>query len=347
MRDATITALAIGGSEVAALVGLDPNRDAFAIYAEKLGLVEREPPTPRMRMGRRLEKIIAEVYAEETGQAVAWHDETQRNSERPWQAYTIDAFVLAAPPMPDGINATSLYPQLLPEDSPIGLIDCKCVSWDQAGLWGDAGTDEVPDRIACQAAWYMDATSLPWCDIAALFGGTDLKIYRLHYDANIADVLRGAAEEFVKNHLEPQVPPPIGHSDTAARYLKQKFPKPVQNIRRANDDETMLLARYKTERQIFAEAKARKDDVEMEVKQAIGDCEGIDDPVLGKVTFKFVKPTEGPDWKEIARHLYEETLAAGQDRALREYEDLYRRTVREGFRRISVPKAWKAIGEEE
>src|SRR6266849_2028048 len=95
MRDSTITALAVGGSEIAALVGLDPNRDAFSVYAEKLGLVEPAPPTPRMRMGKKLERIIAEVYAEETGQCIAWCDRTMQHVDRSWQVFTIDAFVLA------------------------------------------------------------------------------------------------------------------------------------------------------------------------------------------------------------------------------------------------------------
>src|SRR5216683_4265550 len=192
MRDSTITALAVGGSEVAALVGLDPNRDAFAIYAEKLGLVEREPPTPRMRMGRTLERIIAEVYAEETGQRVAWCDRTMRHPERTWQAYTIDAFIVRDDAVWDFIDQPG-YAQ----SKAIGLMDAKNVSWDQSPLWGEAGTDQVPDRIGCQIQYYLDATGLPWGDVAALFGGNDLRIYRLNYDANIADVLRGAAEEFV------------------------------------------------------------------------------------------------------------------------------------------------------
>ena len=47
-------------------------------------------------------------------------------------------------------------------------MDAKCVSWDQSPLWGDAGTDQVPDRIACQLQYYLDATGLPWGDVAAL-----------------------------------------------------------------------------------------------------------------------------------------------------------------------------------
>ncbi len=280
MRDSTITALAVGGSEVAALVGLDPNRDAFAIYAEKLGLVEREPPTPRMRMGKKLEKIIAEVYEEETGQLVVWDDTTRRHPERPWQACTIDAFVYLRGSLTTLTNF----------DKPMGLLDAKNVSWDQSPLWGEAGTDQVPDRIGC---------------------------------------------------------PPIGHSDTTARYLRQRFPRNVQNIRQATPDEVMLLARYKQERAVYNEALARKTDVENEVKSAIADCDGIDDPVLGRVTYKYVKSQVGADWKAVAEAILADWSNGifTEPPGLTEYAELHRKVLREGFRRMAVPKGWKTMGE--
>jgi len=229
----------------------------------------------------------------------------------------------------------------------MGLLDAKNVSWDQSPLWGEAGTDQVPDRIGCQLQWYLDATGLPWGDVAALFGGSDLRIYRLNYDANIADVLRGAAEEFVRNHLEPQVPPPIGHSDTTARYLRQRFPRNVQNIRQATPDEVMLLARYKQERAVYNEALARKTDVENEVKSAIADCDGIDDPVLGRVTYKYVKSQVGADWKAVAEAILADWSNGifTEPPGLTEYAELHRKVLREGFRRMAVPKGWKTMGE--
>ena len=347
MRDSTITASSVGGSEVAALVGLDPNRDAFAVYAEKLGLVEREPPTPRMRMGNRLERIIAEVYAEETGQHVVWSDKTMRHPERQWQAYTVDAFVYNVP----DVREPPIDPAKLIEA--IGLMDAKCVSWDQSPLWGEAGTDQVPDRIACQIQYYLDATGLPWGDVAALFGGTDLRIYRINYDANIADVLRGAAEEFVRKHLEPQVPPPLGHSDTAARYLKQRFPKNTEQIREATPEEVDLLFRYKVERAVYTEAKSRKDSLENEVRLIIGEADGVKDPVLGRVTWKKTKDTVGPDWQQIAVHLYEDLRQASaqadkfEPEPLNAYAELHQRVLREGSRRLLVPRTWKSEAEDE
>jgi hypothetical protein len=104
---------------------------------------------------------------------------------------------------------------------------------------------------------------------------------------------------------------------------------------------------------VYAEALARKLDAENEVKAAIGDCDGLEDPALGKVTYRYVKPQEGPDWKAVAEHLWEELDGAIQHEygtsatPLKEIAELHQRVIREGFRRISAPKLWRTDNSED
>ena len=62
MIDHAVRARGIGGSEIAAILGLDPRRDAYSVWAEKLGLVRRKPPHERMEAGKFLEQGIAHWY---------------------------------------------------------------------------------------------------------------------------------------------------------------------------------------------------------------------------------------------------------------------------------------------
>jgi predicted phage-related endonuclease len=342
MRDATIAARGIGGSQIAALCGLDPRRDAFAVYAEVLRLVEPEEPTPRMRMGKRLEKVIAEAYGEETGQCIVWHDHTAQHETRRWQVYTVDAFVYPA----ESIANTNI--------GPVGILDSKNVALDQFPLWGEPGTDQVPDHIGLQAQWYCSGTGLPWCDIAALFGGNDLRIFRVTHDPEIEATLLEVAERFWHDNVLAEVPPPIGHSDTAARYLKQKFPRNVEHVREATPDEVMLLSRLKQEREVLAEAKARTAAVSNEVRETIGAADGIKDPVLGKVTWKRTKDTRGTDWRAVAAHLWADLNLTAQTaqtvmavEPLNDYAELHEVILREGSRRLVVPRTWKSETEGE
>ena len=288
MIDPKLRAQGIGGSEVAAILGLDPRRDAFAVYADKLGLVERAAPTGRMLWGKRIERVIADAYSDETGRAHEWCDDTRVHPTRPWQVFSPDAFVLGPP-------LTGPRPT-------IGGLDAKNVAWDQAAKWGDPGSDLVPDSIALQCQWYCSAAELPWWDVAALFGGNDLRVYRLHRDAEIEATLLEEAERFWRDHVLARVPPAPGASAATTEALKRMYPRNVEACRFATPEEAEMLMRMKAARERADAADAEKDAAENAVKLAIGESEGlIHGPI--KVTWKRTADTFGPAWEEIARAL--------------------------------------------
>ena len=134
--DPELRSSGIGGSEIGALCGLDSMRDAFSVYCDKLNLLERAKPNARMRWGKLLERAISEGYAEETGFRVQWSDLSRANAQRPWQIFTIDAFVAEKA---DGVAYA--YD---------GFVDCKNVDFGRAHLWGERGTDDVPSHIFLQ-----------------------------------------------------------------------------------------------------------------------------------------------------------------------------------------------------
>lgn len=287
MIDHAIRSAGIGGSEIAAIVGLDSRRDKFSVYAEKLGLIEREPPNPRMKFGKRLEGVIAEMYSEETGIYIEWHDQTEINPERPWQIHTVDAFAWNVRPPEEG------------DVHRIGIVDAKNVALDQSRLWGESGTDQVPDRIALQMQWYCSATNLPWADVAALFGGNDLRIYRIHRNAEIEAVILEAAGNFWNDHVLARVPPPLGSTDTAAEYLRQRFPRNTEQLRFPDHTEMTLLAELRETAKRFDVAEAAKTSAENAVREAIGACDGLILPG-GKVTWKANRDRQSIDWEKVS-----------------------------------------------
>ena len=285
-----IRATGIGGSEVAAICGLDPNRDQFSVYAEKLGLVKRQKPNGRMRWGRLLEQAIVNGYTEETGWATEWCDITHRNRDRPWQLCTPDAYVWTR----DKVSG-----------EPEGGVDAKNVDFGRVHLWGERGTDDVPITIGLQLQWYCSGENLPWWDASALFGGNDLRIYRVHRDREIEAVILEETEKFWRHHVVARVAPPIGFTQTASEYLKQRFPKNTEPLRVATEAEHALLRQLK---QIDEEVKEKTRDqtaIENAVKLAIGNSEGVLDG-LSKVTYRKCKDTLVTDWEAAARDLIRE-----------------------------------------
>jgi predicted phage-related endonuclease len=287
MINTEIRSRGVGGSEVAAILGMDPRRDAFSVYADKLGLVRRAPASGRMEAGKFLEQGIARWYAHRTHQEVVWCDETMCHSEREWQVYTPDAFV--------GIDG--------PYEPWAGGLDSKNVAFDQADKWGEPGTDAVPDSIHIQCQWYCSAAELPWWDVAACFGGNDLRIYRINRDSQIEAAILEECDLFWRRHVLTRVPPPAGPSPATVEALKQMFPRNVSNIRFATAEEANLMAELKAANEAWEPVNQRCVAAENRVKLAIGEAEGLMNVDGSQVTWRREKDSHGPDWQAIAREL--------------------------------------------
>lgn len=270
----------IGASEIAAVVGLDHRRSAFDVYAEKVGLVKRAEPTARMRWGKKLERVIAECYAEETRQTIIWYDMTI-SGMHPFQVFSPDAFVI---PQPGSLIN-------------IGGVDAKNVSFDQWEKWGEPGTDSVPDTIALQCQWSCSAADLPWWDVAALMGGNDLRIYRVHRDADIEATLLEEGEKFWSGNVLARVAPEMTGTDAAREYLRQRYPRNIEVMRSATVQEQFLIGQYEQARKELTALESRKDALQVQLCDLIGEADGINFPVdepgkTGRIMWKLGEPVE-------------------------------------------------------
>lgn len=73
----------IGGSDAAAVIGLNPYRSAIELYADKMGMMPEKEDTEAMRLGRDLEQYVADRFCKETGKKVRrnnfmWHHDEHR-----------------------------------------------------------------------------------------------------------------------------------------------------------------------------------------------------------------------------------------------------------------------------
>ena len=270
----------IGASDVAGILGLDPYATRFKVYARKLGLIDRED-SDDLAWGRRMEGPILDWYEDTTGKKVVRLFQTpQRHPSIPWATATPDGAVRE-----EALN-----------------LEAKNVNAWQMKEWGEEETDQVPDHFLVQTTWQMAVTGYKHTDLAALFGGSRPKVYRIHYDQEFSDLLFTEAEKFYREHLVPQNPPPIDASDAAAKYLKKKFPRDVTELRPATAEEIEKARRYFG---VVAQLDAVTEDadtVKNELKLAIGDAAGIAGDDF-KITYKASKGSEKTDWESVARGL--------------------------------------------
>lgn len=198
----------IGGSDVAAVLGISKYRGPLHVYYDKLGVLD-DRDTPAMEWGRRLEVPVRDKFADEhpelhvqAGPGLVMHP------DRPWHLATIDGLASDV----EGGPATA-------------IVEVKT---GRAGAedWGDELTDEVPLAYVCQVTWYLDVYGLERGYLAVLLDGRDYREYVIDYDPQLAAKLRGHCEAFwYRNVIAGRMPEADGLEQTGALLDSQHDPK--------------------------------------------------------------------------------------------------------------------------
>ena len=184
----------LGGSEVAAVLGLSPFTTAASLYDEKMGLIEPKETSEAMEVGIFLEDGIAKL----------WHHrkyrEYQMLKHKP-KLHPEFRFMRASP---DRIlyDTTGAW---------VAGVEIKCISKfsEAAGGWGRSGSQDYPEYYRVQCAWNRMIFDLPVWNLVALVadGRYTLKHYvykaDLEYEAN----LRTQALDFWQNNILKKVRP--------------------------------------------------------------------------------------------------------------------------------------------
>ena len=71
----------IGGSDAAAIVGMNHYVTPYALWADKTGRLPDQPDNEAMRQGRDLEQYVADRFTEATGKRVRRHTAMFHNPE--------------------------------------------------------------------------------------------------------------------------------------------------------------------------------------------------------------------------------------------------------------------------
>ena len=185
----------IGGSDVAAILGLSPWKTPVDVYLQKTGILEEDRSNAYTTWGERLEPLILMAYREETGRDL-YHPENLpvRHPERPWQLATPDALV-------------------------VGLalgVEAKTTHARNAWRWEDG---LVPDPYLLQVAWYMAVFDVPSWDIAVLIGGSDFRVHTIERNEKLEAVILDSCDRFWHEHVLAGVPPAPTVNDTNLSVL--------------------------------------------------------------------------------------------------------------------------------
>lgn len=174
----------VGASEAAAVCGLSPYATALSVWLDKVCPSDTPAePTERMRWGLLLEPAIARGYELATGRTLV-PSKHYVHGDHPFMAASPDREV---------------------SDDNV-IVQLKNVGRPDAAEWGEPGTDEIPRHYLLQCQQEMECAQADFCDVAALFGGNELRIYRIRHDVRIIDDLVLILGEFWRL-VEARTPP--------------------------------------------------------------------------------------------------------------------------------------------
>lgn len=192
-------AAGIGGSEIAAVLGISPYESRFSLWHRKQGLIAPVEESEEMFWGKEHEPAICRRFATLHPEWFVRGSFTYAAAERPWQIANPDR-------------------NLWPTDShiddrvPAAVLEAKTAREDRG--WGKAGTDDIPVHYRAQCLWYMDVTGARRCHVAVLIAGSEYREYAVDYDQAEADLMREAAAEFMRTLAAGERPDIDGHSAT-------------------------------------------------------------------------------------------------------------------------------------
>lgn len=204
----------IGGSDIAAILGLSQWKTPYEVWLDKRG--EREDDGEQSEpayWGTVLEDVVAKEYQKRSGNKVQRVNRMMQHPEAPFALANIDRAVVN----PEISGTVRWKGDRLTTDR---LLECKTANGFMAKFWGDAGTDDVPDYYLTQCQWYCAITGAAACDLAVLIGGQDFRTYTIaRHDDLIADLL-SEGKAFWRLVQSGIAPDPQTIEDAARRWRR-------------------------------------------------------------------------------------------------------------------------------
>jgi putative phage-type endonuclease len=192
----------IGGSDAAAVCGVDPWRGPLSVWLSKLGRTPDKEPNESMIMGVDMEDTIAEIFSKRTGFKISRCNSVLQHAEYPFMLANIDRIV-DDPDEPDS-----------------GVLECKNIGERMAEGWDDG---KIPNYYQIQGMHYLAVTGKQYLWFAPVLGGNRMRPVKLVRDERAIKAIIKIESDFW-DLVVRKVAPPIDGSPEAAKVLGVIYP---------------------------------------------------------------------------------------------------------------------------
>ena len=239
----------IGGSDCAAILGLNPYKSRYALWAEKTGKIVPEDISDKeaVRLGNDLEEYVANRFTELTGIKHRRYRYILKNPEFPFALANIDR-------------------QLRCE----GGLEIKTTSsYEYGKLLADG---KIPDVWMCQMMHYMMVTGSPYWYLGALVFGKGFYCIKLDRDEEEIAALAAAERDFWAL-VQSDTPPGVDGSESTTEALRTIY---AESSSGRETDLTAVgfhLQAYESLNRQIAELTEQRDAHQAEVMNFMQDAE--------------------------------------------------------------------------
>ena len=236
----------IGGSDAGTIIGLNPYKSAYTLWAEKTGKMPEFDGNLTTAVGSYLEDFVAKLFESETGKKVRRKNRMLVNDEYPFACADVDRVVV-------GENA---------------ILECKTTNSLPAMKKFKNG--EYPESWYCQMTHYLAVGGYDKAYLAVLIGCREFKVFELERDEGEIKALMEAEEEFWNNNVLKDIPPATDGAASTTDTISAIYPE-------SNEELVSLMAyekdieSYMSYSTLIKDLEKKKDEVANRIKAAMGE----------------------------------------------------------------------------
>ena len=319
----------LGGSDIAAVVGVSPFRTPVQVYLDKVGEAEPSEAGQAAYWGKQIEDIVAQEFSKRIGVKVRRVNSILRTGEDGWMIANIDRAVVN-PEIAGGVRILPDAKQketgrMLSTDT---ILECKTASVYVSDLWGDSQEEEIkagkvtseheiPIYYETQVQWYMAVTGAKVCYVAVLIGGQDFRIYEVKRDDATIKALTEACRKFWTGKVLAHIPPAESDFEDVKRLFKRETGPMIE----ASNETAVAIGEYRTLAEKIKSLKAQQEACATQIAAACGEAEGLTIGGEKAATFKTVKTRrlDSARLKKDDPELYGSYVIESESRRLRVY----------------------------
>ena len=238
----------IGGSDVAAILGISKWNSAISLWLNKTNQTEDDTQeNEAMEWGTIMEPVIRNHFAKVTGKTVVEVHAMLQHPEYPFMLADID-----------GLTED--------EDGNPAILEIKTASEYKRSEWEDG----VPTYYQTQVQHYLTVTGVKKAYVAVLIGGNAFRVYEVDADEEIQQMLIAVEKEFW-NKVQNMIRPEMDGSDAAKNLLDNIYHGGIEDEIILPDDAVEWVDAYFEASVEEDNAKAKKQDAANHIKEFMGD----------------------------------------------------------------------------